>query len=134
MHEWCHQGDLPSRYLKGKSRHLYDIICLHHHIEQQGRYLKKSLFNALRRHRQLWYGRKSTTFRSSTLQKLCFHPPHAMLGDLMDDYRALRKDVIFDRTLEFPVLLGKIQQINAWVNGMEGPYVMEAPARAVGLI
>jgi len=41
----------------------------------------------------------------------------------MDDYRRLRKEIIFDPTWEFPMLIGQIQQINAELNGIHWPFL-----------
>ena len=39
----------------------------------------------------------------------------------MDDYRRLRKEVVFDASVDFPRLLARIHAINALVNGIEWP-------------
>lgn len=129
LHELYQVHELPARYLAGTSRHLYDIARLYERVQRQCTGMDESLYRALRRHRQTWFGRKSTLYRSSTFNKLCFIPPTKLLGLLMDDYRRLRKEVLFDPGLSFPALIGKIQQINASINGIEWPYILEGPGK-----
>ncbi|UAY55588.1 nucleotidyl transferase AbiEii/AbiGii toxin family protein [Arachidicoccus terrestris] len=130
LHELYQVRDLPARLLPGSSRHLYDIVRLYEQLQSQKAVIDESLYRALRRHRQNWFGRKSTVYRSSTYNKLCFIPPCNLLGLLMDDYRRLRKEVLFDQRLTFPALIGKIQQINASINGIEWPYMIDQTGKA----
>jgi len=45
----------------------------------------------------------------------------------MDDYRKLRKYTILNSSLDFPALIGKIQQINGSINGRQ----WHSPAKEV---
>ena len=121
LHELYRTPELPAMYLAGSSRHLYDIVRLYRQLQLDDRELDRALFLKLRRHRVTWYKRKSAMYRSCSLNRICFIPPLGLLGPLMDDYRKLRKEVLFDRQLEFPALIGCIQQINYRINGIQWP-------------
>jgi len=123
LHELYRIPEIPSRYIPGTSRHLYDIVHLYEKLQGEGVKIDWNLLNKLRMHRSRWLGRATTVYRESCHRKLCFIPPFRLLGPLMDDYRRLRKEVIFDSSWEFPVLIGRIQQINASLNGIQWPYL-----------
>lgn len=121
LHELYRIEEPASYKIIGTARHLYDIVQLFELVSTTTDRMDQNLLNRLRRHRNEWLKISTTSFRGCSFKKLCFIPPLNLLGPLMDDYRKLRKEVIFDQQWDFPVLVGKIQQINQWFNGIQWP-------------
>ena len=117
MHEVFRYKGITTKYLEGGSRHLYDIVSINDRLEAMEIPLNRKLYGDLRYYRNQWFGRSCLMHRSTSLNQLCFVPPVHLLGFLMDDYRALRKQLIFDTRLDFPSLIGKLQKVNEKING-----------------
>jgi len=128
LHELYRMEEPAFNKITGTARHLYDIVQLFELVSATTNKMDQSLLNRLRRHRNEWYNVPTTIIRGCTLKKLCFIPPLNLLGPLMDDYRKLRREVIFDHRWEFPILVGKIQQINERLNGTRWRKLREQPS------
>ncbi|HTN38380.1 MAG TPA: nucleotidyl transferase AbiEii/AbiGii toxin family protein [Arachidicoccus sp.] len=121
LHELFQRREVPASRLEGQSRHLYDLVKIVDHAPLEQLILDKALYRALRLHRKFWYHQKEVRYNKLNLKRLCFIPPLQLLGIMMDDYRRLRRDVLFDTRYDFTELIGRVQEINGRLNGLQWP-------------
>lgn len=101
------------------SRHLYDIIRIAGTEYAKIAMEDKELFKAIVQHRERFTKLGGVDYTSHYPPNLNPVPPKDLLDKWKSDYNAMQKEMIYGESLDFDVLIAKIEQLTHSINSIK---------------
>lgn len=101
------------------SRHLYDIEKLMQTPHAQTALNSAHLYNTIVAHRSHITPIRGIDYANHRPDKIKFIPPTELLHLWENDYKQMQENMIYGKSLPFPILIKKLSELQSQINGIE---------------